>query len=213
MEPMPGNAFWKIRLPLLRPAILVALIVRTVDAFRVFDIVYIITSGGPAYKTLTITYLTYLNSFAFGKQGTGAALSFLISTIHHHYGAYLYSLPVSPGGDSIMSHRKLFRKASYCFFSRCRYFSLFSFPCSGCLVPAFPLRWNCFQCLSHWIPQHPTFQNYLDIFFPSQAASSVPRTFAISLLNSIKIASAVTIICILIGSLAAYALVRIPFRI
>jgi ABC-type sugar transport system permease subunit len=72
--------FWQIRLPLLRPAILVALIVRTVDAFRVFDIVYIITNGGPAYKTLTITYLTYLNSFAFGKQGTGAALSFLIST-------------------------------------------------------------------------------------------------------------------------------------
>ena len=71
--------FWQIRLPLLSPAILVALIVRTVDAFRVFDIVYILTSGGPAYKTLTITYLTYLNSFAFGKQGTGAALSFLIS--------------------------------------------------------------------------------------------------------------------------------------
>ena len=71
--------FWQIRLPLLRPAILVALIVRTVDAFRVFDIVYIITSGGPAYRTLTITYLTYLNSFAFGKQGVGAALSFLIS--------------------------------------------------------------------------------------------------------------------------------------
>jgi len=71
--------FWQIRVPLLRPAILVALIVRTVDAFRVFDIVYILTSGGPAYKTLTITYLTYLNSFAFGKQGIGAALSFLIS--------------------------------------------------------------------------------------------------------------------------------------
>ena len=71
--------FWQIRVPLLRPAILVALIVRTVDAFRVFDIVYIITNGGPAYKTLTITFLTYLNSFTFGKQGIGAALSFLIS--------------------------------------------------------------------------------------------------------------------------------------
>jgi multiple sugar transport system permease protein/N,N'-diacetylchitobiose transport system permease protein len=71
--------FWKIRLPLLRPAILVALIARTVDAFRVFDIVYIITNSGPANKTLTITYLTYLNSFPWGKQGTGAALSFLIS--------------------------------------------------------------------------------------------------------------------------------------
>jgi len=71
--------FWKIRLPLLRPAILVALIARSVEAFRVFDIVYIITNSGPANKTLTITYLTYLNSFPFGKQGIGAALSFLIS--------------------------------------------------------------------------------------------------------------------------------------
>jgi ABC-type sugar transport system permease subunit len=71
--------FWSIRLPLLRPAILVALVARTVDAFRVFDIVYIITNGGPANKTLTITYLTYLNSFPWGNQGIGAALSFLIS--------------------------------------------------------------------------------------------------------------------------------------
>jgi multiple sugar transport system permease protein len=64
----------------------------------------------------------------------------------------------------------------------------------------------------HWIPQHPTLQNYLDIVFPSLAASSVPRTFATSIWNSIKIASAVTVICIVIGSLAAYALVRIPFK-
>jgi ABC-type sugar transport system permease subunit len=71
--------FWFIRLPLLRPAILVALIIRTVEAFRVFDIVYIITGGGPANHTITISYLTYLFSFPYGKQGTGAALSFLIS--------------------------------------------------------------------------------------------------------------------------------------
>ncbi len=64
----------------------------------------------------------------------------------------------------------------------------------------------------HWIPTHPTLQNYLDIIFPSLAASSVPRTFATAILNSFKIASAVTLICIAIGSLAAYALVRIPFR-
>ncbi len=73
--------FIYVRLPIMRPAILVALIVRTVEAFRVFDIVYIITSGGPASKTITISYLTYLNSFSYGKQGTGAALSFIISII------------------------------------------------------------------------------------------------------------------------------------
>jgi multiple sugar transport system permease protein len=64
----------------------------------------------------------------------------------------------------------------------------------------------------HWIPQHPTLQNYLDIIFPNLAASAVPRTFSVSLLNSFKIASSVTLICIVIGSLAAYALVRIPFK-
>ena len=64
----------------------------------------------------------------------------------------------------------------------------------------------------HWIPQHPTFQNYLNIFFPSPAASAVPRTFTVSLFNSFKIATWVTVICIVIGSLAAYALVRIPFK-
>src|SRR5512143_1351380 len=63
----------------------------------------------------------------------------------------------------------------------------------------------------HWIPQHITFQNYLDILFPTQAVSSVPRTFAVAILNSLKIASAVTVICIFLGSLTAYALVRIAF--
>jgi multiple sugar transport system permease protein len=69
-----------------------------------------------------------------------------------------------------------------------------------------------FSVPMHWIPQHPTLQNYLDILFPTLAVSSVPRTFATAILNSLKIASSVTIICILIGSLAAYALVRIPFK-
>ncbi len=69
-----------------------------------------------------------------------------------------------------------------------------------------------FSIPPHWIPQHPTLQNYLDIIFPNLATSSVPRTFAASILNSFKIASSVTVICIVIGGLAAYALVRIPFR-
>jgi ABC-type sugar transport system permease subunit len=71
--------FFAIRLPLLQPAILVALVVRTVEAFRVFDIIYVITQGGPAFGTVTISYLTYLESFTYGHLGSGSALSFLIS--------------------------------------------------------------------------------------------------------------------------------------
>lgn len=71
--------FLLVRLPLLRPAILVALVIRTVEAFRVFDIIYVVTNGGPAFGTVTISYLTYLETFSFGHVGRGAALSFLIS--------------------------------------------------------------------------------------------------------------------------------------
>ncbi|HEX7567062.1 MAG TPA: hypothetical protein VF355_06495, partial [Anaerolineaceae bacterium] len=49
-----------------------------------------------------------------------------------------------------------------------------------------------FSVPMHWIPQHPTLQNYLDILFPTLAVSSVPRTFATAILNSLKIASSVT---------------------
>ncbi len=64
----------------------------------------------------------------------------------------------------------------------------------------------------HWIPQHPTFKNYLDILLPGTSASEISRTMAITLVNSLKVASAVTLICLVVGALAAYALVRISFR-
>jgi len=85
----------------------------------------------------------------------------------------------------------------------------------------FPLLWLFSASLSnqvelfalppHWIPQHPTLQNYVDIIFPSLAASSVPRTYAVALLNSVKIATSVTVISVFLGSMAAYALSRITF--
>ncbi len=71
--------FFSIRLPLLRSAILVALVIRTVEAFRVFDIIYVLTNGGPAFGTVTISFLTYLETFSYGHLGRGASLSFLIS--------------------------------------------------------------------------------------------------------------------------------------
>jgi multiple sugar transport system permease protein len=79
-------------------------------------------------------------------------------------------------------------------------------------MASFSTQVELFSIPPHWIPLHPTIQNYLDIFVPSLAASTVPRTFAVSIWNSFRIASMVTIICVMIGSLAAYALVRIPFK-
>ncbi|MGE5461791.1 MAG: carbohydrate ABC transporter permease [Syntrophothermus sp.] len=63
----------------------------------------------------------------------------------------------------------------------------------------------------HWIPQQPTFQNYLNILLPSQGSSEVAKTFRITLKNSLLVASLVTLIALLVGSLASYALIRLRF--
>jgi multiple sugar transport system permease protein len=66
----------------------------------------------------------------------------------------------------------------------------------------------------HWIPQNPTLKNYIDILTPGTATSEVAKTFKITLRNSLLVASSVTIISLVVGSIAAYALsrIRMPAR-
>ena len=66
----------------------------------------------------------------------------------------------------------------------------------------------------HWIPENPTLKNYIDILTPGTATSEVAKTFKITLKNSFVVAASVTVISLLVGSLAAYALsrLRIPLR-
>jgi multiple sugar transport system permease protein len=68
--------FFRITLPLLKPTILVALLFRTLDAFRVFDLVYVLTGGGNS--TETITSYAYKNMFAQMDFGKGSTLSVII---------------------------------------------------------------------------------------------------------------------------------------
>jgi multiple sugar transport system permease protein len=109
-----------------------------------------------------------------------------------------------------MRRRKFFRKLLLFLLTLPVFFFIF-FPILWLFSASLSTQVELFSVPIHWIPQHITFQNYADIIFPNQATSSVPRTYAVALLNSIKIASAVTVICLFIGSLAAYALTRIPF--
>jgi len=75
------ECFKNITLPLLTPAILVVLVFRTVEAFKVFDLIYVMTGGGPANATQVINYYTYLETFSYLHFGRGSALSFIISAI------------------------------------------------------------------------------------------------------------------------------------
>jgi trehalose/maltose transport system permease protein len=55
--------FWRIRLPLLAPTLLIAALFRAPDAFRIFDLVYVLTGGGPADATEVLSTLTYKTLF------------------------------------------------------------------------------------------------------------------------------------------------------
>jgi ABC-type sugar transport system permease subunit len=72
------QAFLRITLPLLRPAIVVVLVLRTIEAFKVFDIIYVLTGGGPANGTQSVTFYTYQNAFSNEYFGYGSALAYLI---------------------------------------------------------------------------------------------------------------------------------------
>lgn len=67
--------FRRISLPLLKPLIIVVLIFRTIDAFRVFDAIYVLTGGGPGNKTETLSIYAYKVYFQTLRFGYGSAIS------------------------------------------------------------------------------------------------------------------------------------------
>ncbi len=73
------RGFLSVTLPLLIPTILVILVVRTIEAFKVFDIIYIMTRGGPANGTQSIAYYAYLQAFSNQLFGYGGALAYVIA--------------------------------------------------------------------------------------------------------------------------------------
>lgn len=72
------RVFWTITMPMLKPAILIALVIRTMDAFRTYDQIAVLTAGGPGNATETLNiWLTNL-AFRFFDVSKGAALSLII---------------------------------------------------------------------------------------------------------------------------------------
>lgn len=77
-----GANFWqrifRIKIPMLFGVITVAVLFRLVDLYKVFDYVVIMTSGGPAGRTETVSFYSYVNTFQQTKWGYGAAIGVFI---------------------------------------------------------------------------------------------------------------------------------------
>jgi multiple sugar transport system permease protein len=98
-----GSSAWQtfrhVTLPLLKPAILVALLLRTMDLLRVFDQVFILTEGGPGFATETISLYIYRTAFRFSDFGYAAAMSFVLLLITNIISAfYIRVLQAREGG-------------------------------------------------------------------------------------------------------------------
>lgn len=82
---LDGANAWKrlryIYLPAIRPMIVVTLVLRTIQAFRVFDIIYSITKGGPNNGTMVVSFYAYDEIFKYLHYGKGAAISLVILVI------------------------------------------------------------------------------------------------------------------------------------
>jgi len=80
----PWQKFRHITLPLVKPALLLALLFRTIDALKVFDLVFVMTQGGPADTTNVLQFYGYKKSFAEGMIGYGSTIAvavFLVSLL------------------------------------------------------------------------------------------------------------------------------------
>jgi multiple sugar transport system permease protein len=71
--------FYYVTLPLLKPAILVALIFRTLSAFLVFDVIYAITGGGPGNATQTVAFINWRAFLVDTDFGYGGAISVVLT--------------------------------------------------------------------------------------------------------------------------------------
>jgi len=73
------QSFLNITLPLLIPVLTATIVIKTIWAIKEFDLIYIITRGGPADATKMLTYYIYQNTFKFLKFGYGSALAYLLT--------------------------------------------------------------------------------------------------------------------------------------
>ena len=85
-------------------------------------------------------------------------------------------------------------------------------PVAWLIISSISTRAELLNVPINWIPRNPTFHNYINILMPGADTTGAAQTFRITLRNSLIVSTSVTLISLVVGSLAAYALVRIRFH-
>ena len=75
------QCFWKVTVPLLQPTLLFVCVMTMLDAFQVFDIIQVMTQGGPNYQTRVLMLDIYENAFRYQRMGWAAAVGFVLAIL------------------------------------------------------------------------------------------------------------------------------------
>lgn len=73
-----GQIFWRVQLPLLKPVIVIAVVIRSMEALKIFDQAVLLTFGGPGNSTQTVAFYLWRQVWQFNKFSFGAAASILL---------------------------------------------------------------------------------------------------------------------------------------
>ncbi len=206
-----GASAWKrfrfVILPYLAGPLMVALVLRTIEAFKVFDIIWVMTRGGPANSTRTLSILVYQEAFSF--QRAGRAPRWRDRHLHRHAaGARLWR-----AGTPHRRECRLMERQSPAFSLFIHLSALLL-----ALVILAPLAWLFIMSIApapdlvakplRWWPSQVDFSRYATLL--STVENSAGAAFTASLRNSITVAGLACLAAILIAMPAGWAVSRTP---
>ena len=223
--------FWEVQLPLLRPVILLALVLRFLEAMAEFPKTWALFQGGPGTATETLPVYIFLTTWQYFQISKGAAMSYVVMMlmiVHRAAGdpaaaagEARRSMPCTPSARAIAeaagmtqdpaaaasaSDRPL-RDPDRC--GRCVAF----FPIYWIVATSFKIDTQWFAWPPVYFPDPPTLANYLNVWLGKEEYTTTQYAISsqkplYSLRNSIVIATTSTLLAVLFGSMIAYGVSR-----
>ena len=185
--------FRHITFPLLTPAVLIAVLLRLMDTLRIFDQVFVMTGGGPANATETLSLFVYQTGFRFFDVGYATAMSFVLLILTTVISNIFIRPAAGRGGVHPMTWKVV------------RIIMLLLLA----VIVIFPVVWvistsvksdvDIFAIPPILVPQHPTDGRYVQLWTYGLLAY---------LANSVIVAISTAVVTIVIGTLAAFSLAR-----
>ena len=234
MGATPWQIFWRVQLPLLKPAIVIAVIIRSMEALKLFDPVVLLTFGGPGTSTQTVAYFLWEQVWVFNKFSFGAAASIVLLIMFSvliYFGIYLLIRQRSAiAGENGMNGAALTMSPEQARARRMRRERVRRIVRHAILLAwtgfiVFPIFWMVSTSFKdsgewvawppHWLPHAPTLHNYAQIFAfssmdPSLSRQAAEQAFSIwkGLGDALLVCTSAALLALLLGTFLAYSISR-----